>query len=63
MKKICFKRLAKIFILFYTLGYGHYGIYMSDSVVVICCLNTDRVVRKKRKEKKRVMRREVLPFT
>jgi len=63
MKKICFKHLAKIFILFYTLGHGHYGICMSASVVVICCLNTDLVVRKKRKEKKRVMRKEALPFT
>jgi len=63
MKKICFKRLAKIIILFYTLEYGHYRIYMSASVVVICCLNTDHVVRKRRKEKKRVMRKEALPFT
>jgi len=36
---------------------------MSAAVVVIYCLNTDRVGRKKRKEKKKVMRKEALPFT
>jgi hypothetical protein len=35
---------------------------MATSVVVICFLHTDHVVRKKRKEKKKVMRKEALPF-
>lgn len=35
---------------------------MSASIVVICFLNTDLVVRKKRKEKKKVMKKEALPF-
>ena len=35
---------------------------MPTSVVEICCLNTDLVVKKKRKEKKKVMRKEALPF-